>query len=373
MDVGTKALGSLERLGWKVERNAGPVALPAHIRKRYPDVPGAVSEFLTKLKTCEREDERVWLLTPQDYAGKDGADFPWDAIERQELQLEYEDAPDDSRAFWDAHLPIMLSVEDPYVVLSVVVDKAARNYGAVVRSEDPDFHETDTVAASFEAFLALIAGATAEGPVAGALEDLLLPPDAERRLRSPPLGLWGRLRQGLSSWAPFESYRVGVVVEHPITRPLDGEEAWSRIMRPLSVLIGKLPSKADIRREPKYGVIEAWAPKRKVAFDAGRGPEMFCLIDRDDLGDSQGLVLAIRKDVLRTVDIAADEVIFTARELMGPHKVENFDRTWGEFGRFGGLVINGLDATSSSTVLDWVLKHPKAKRMSFRARHNRPR
>jgi hypothetical protein len=369
MEVGARALAALEQLGWTIERNPKPVPLPAHIRKRYPDIPAAVVDFLSSLKTCEREDERVWLLTPQAYAGKDGSEFTWDAIERQEPEY----APEETRAFWDAHLPILLSVEDPYVVVSVVVDKSARNYGAVVRGDDPDFLEPDTVAASFEAFLAKVAEARAEGPVAGKLEDLLLLPDTEPRLRSPPIGLLGRLQQGLSSFRAFESYRIGVVVEQSITRPLDAEETWSKIMRPLSVMLGKLPSKADIRRDPEYGVVEIWAPRRKAAFDAGRGPELFCRLDRDDLLDTQGLVLAIRKDVLRRVDIAADDVVFTVRELMGAHKVVNFDRTWGEFGRFGGLVINGFDATSSSTVLDWAQSHPKAKRMSFRARHNRPR
>jgi hypothetical protein len=367
------ALEALRRLGWKVELNARAAPLPKTLTDRFPNLPPPLAAFLSALKTCEREDERVWFLSARSFAarGKEEA-FPWDAFERDEAEGEYEDRPGESRAFWDAHLPILQSLEGPYAMLAVVVDKASPAYGAVIYSDADDFHYANQVAPSFEALLAMIAKAAPQG-CDPALEHLLLHPDSEPRLRSAPLGPFGWLKQKLSSFAPFESYRVGVVVEHPITRPLDADEAWARIMRPLSVLIGKLPSKAEIRRDPEFGVVEIWAPRRKAAFDANRGPEMFCRFDRDEIGDTQGLVLAIRKDVLRQVDIAADDVVFVVRELMGEHKVINFDRTWGEFGRFGGLVINGLDATSSDAVLDWVSKHPKAKRMSFRARHNRPR
>ena len=79
-EVGAQALAALERLGWWIERNPKPVPLPANIRKRYPDIPPAVAQFLSALKTCERADERVWLLTPRAYAGKDGSEFTWDAI-----------------------------------------------------------------------------------------------------------------------------------------------------------------------------------------------------------------------------------------------------------------------------------------------------
>jgi hypothetical protein len=405
-----EALEALRGLGWKAELNARAAVLPKAVTARFPNLPPAVTAFLCAVKVCEREDERAWFLTAASFAARRRRDaFGWDEFERDELEGEYADRPDESRLFWDAHLPILQSVEEPFSVLAVVVDKASPSYGAVVSGDADDFHNTQPVAPSFEALLAMIARATPEG-CDQALEPFLLHPDSEVRLRSAPVGGWSRWRQRLDALVRPESYRVCVVVETPMTRPLHEWPAWSRIMRPMSVVIGKLRGQAVISPRQtdrddhgqRFGqpvwneannrrwvtnylsdaavdgevflhAVEVWSPSEAQCLATGRGPQMFCLLDRAADGTSQGFVLAIRKDVLRDVDVAADAVIFDVRSEIDRHRVEAFDRTWGETKPFHGLTTDGFDATGSRAVLDWVDRHPKAKRMSFRARHNRPR
>jgi hypothetical protein len=121
----------------------------------------------------------------------------------------------------------------------------------------------------------------------------------------------------------------------------------------------------------RFVATEIWAPSHAISFEKRRGPELFCLLDRNEAADTQGFVLAIRKDMLRRVDIAADETIFSVREFFTQSDCEVFDRRWGEFGRFGSTVtVSGLDWTGSTDVLHWAKGHRKHRVLSFRWRRS---
>jgi len=130
---------------------------------------------------------------------------------------------------------------------------------------------------------------------------------------------------------------------------------------------------ADPNLEGKatFFATEIWAPSRTISFEMRRGPELFCLLDLDPAAETQGFVLALRKDVLRRADIAADETIFSVREFFGQSDCEVFDRRWGESGRFGSIVcVNGLDYTGSTAVMHWSRQNRRHHVRSLRWRRS---
>jgi hypothetical protein len=396
------ALKALTSLGWTVRE--GRSRLPPAIDARYPAIPPAVRAFLEGLAECARADDAVWFLTPGDYAREDDETFDWNAFETMEL-AEAVDAAERAAVvrFWNAHLPILLSVQGDYAHLSVRVDPNAAGYGEVVRGDAPEFSDVTVVAPSLGDLLARIA-AMPERRDEPDLDDLLRDPHDPKQLASPPGGLFSGLVRRLRGLRVFERYRIGVVHEPVFSRPLWAWETWRQVMPPLSSVIAGLPSKAQIRPRQagdhdnwlRFGALgwsdeanrtwtqkyladpafagkatffatEIWAPSRPISFEARRGPELFCLVDRNQAGGGQGFVLAIRKDVLPPVSVAADAAVFAVREQLPDSKCEIFERTWGEHGRFGSLVVdNPLDHTSSETVWGWGRAHPKARARSFR-------
>ena len=414
-DRALAALDALRGWGWTVRPAGERRPLPDVIDRRYPAIPPSLRVFLEHLEQCERGDECVWFLTAADYAATTRSAFAWDEWEQLEKDGADPDSAAESRAFWNAHLPILQAVDGDYAYFAVCVDPASPNYGCVVEGYAPDFHETVIVNRSFDELLERIVRLQ-RGSSDDALAGFLLHPHDERRLRSDDskerTGLFRPMLNRLRSLPLFESYRVAVVAERRFSRPLWSWENWSKIMPPLAAVMARLSAEAVIRprqagdhdnwlrfgrlpwneqsnrtwtmkylADPKLAgkvhfiATEIWAPSRAISFEKWRGPELFCLLDRNQADDTQGFVLAIRKDVLRRVDIAADETIFSVREFF----LENsscavFDRRWGERGRFGStMVINGLDWTQSHAVLQWAKDHPRSSALSFRWRGRRAR
>jgi hypothetical protein len=148
----------LRQQGWAVvERTYRPLQLPPELAARYPNLPAALAEFLGGLSSCENETQTAWFLCEDDYTGTNSAAFRWDEWERMSLEA----AADDPRlaslvpAFWDVHLPFLLSVRDGYAYFAVRT--AADGFGRVVTGREPEFEEASQVAGSFEEFLTLLA------------------------------------------------------------------------------------------------------------------------------------------------------------------------------------------------------------------------
>ena len=403
------ALETLGRLGWSVRIADTARPLPKAINTRYPAIPDSLRSFLEHIDECVLKDQ-VWFLTSQDYASDGETDFAWNAWELLELE-ETPEGEAEIRAFWDAHLPILLSVGGDYSYLAVCVDRGSKNFGSVVEGWTPEFRETSTLCKSFDELLEQIVKLE-HGSLESDLAPWFMHPHDARWLKSNqdrarrsqrPLD---RLRERVRAWPLFESYRIGVVVERSFSRPLYTYENWSRIVPPLTAVISGIQAEAVIRPRQAGGhdnwlsfgrlpwseknnrtwttkyltdpsmagkvtfmATEIWAPSRAVSFEKRRGPELFCLLDRNEPANTQGFVLAVRKDFLSRVDIAADEAIFSVREFFEESDCFMFDRRWGEFGRFGSTVtVSGLDWTGSDAVLDWAKKHKKHHVRSFRWR-----
>jgi hypothetical protein len=406
------AFAALKRLGWQVRLSKERRPLPEPIVRRYPTIPAEVASFLERLEVCASGDETSWFLTADDYARGSSEGFGWDELERMEIEGAPPEEIAASKAFWDAHLPILLAVRGEYAYLAVVVDSASESYGSVVRGEEIEFRYTTTISQSFEAFLAKVASSR-PGSAPADLDDLLLPAEDESNLESAPIGPFGRLWRRLLSLRTLESYRVCVVLEDPGAPALHLWENWSQVVPFLSGMIRRLPAEAVIRPvqigkegrampfgrlswseasnrqwtsryladpekagEVRFEATEIWAPSQAASLEARHGPQMLCRLVRDENDGSQGFVLAVRKDVLRQVDIAADAVIFAVRGLIGTSKSRTFDRTWNEAGRFSAAVSpNALDATSPRALFEWSKGHPNLSRPSFRWRraHGPPR
>src|SRR5262245_26097200 len=328
-DTARSAIDALRALGWTVRVADEPHRLQAAIDNRYPAIPSALRSFLEHIEQAERGGEQVWFLTSADYAGTSGSGFAWNEWEQMESEAN-PGAATEIRTFWDAHLPILLSVEGDYSYLAVCVDKASANYGYVVQGYAPEFRETSTLFRSFDELLEQIK-ALKDGTLESELAGLIMHPHDERWLKSQQdsarreQGVFGRLLERVQSVRLFESYRVGVVVERRFSRPLWAWEHWSKIMPPLTAVISGVKAEAVIRprqagdhddwlafgRLPwneksnrtwttKYltdpaleGKVtfvanEIWAPSRSTSFEKRRGPELFCLLDRNEAADTQG-------------------------------------------------------------------------------------
>jgi len=403
------ALETLGRLGWSVRIADTARPLPAAIESRYPAIPALLRSFIEHIEECALRDQ-VWFLASQDYAADSDTGFSWNAWEL----LELEEAPDSEaeiRAFWNAHLPILLSVAGDYSHLAVCVDRTSANYGAVVEGYSPDFREPSTLCKSFDALLEEIKNLE-HGSLEGDVAPWFMHPHDQRWMKSRQAGArshqraFDRLMERVRSLRMFESYRVAVVVERQLSRPLWAWENWSKIMPPLTAVISGVKAEAAIHPRQagdhdnwlRFGRLpwneknnrtwttkyladptlagkvsfvanEIWAPSRAISFERRRGPELFCLLDRNEPADTQGFVLAIRKDVLSRVDVVADDTIFSVREFFEESDCIVFDRGWGEFGRFGATItISGLDWTGSTAVLHWAKGHKKHHVRSFRWR-----
>lgn len=161
---------SLERYGWIVQGRAStlpPQVLPPAPLSRLDRVPDSLVAFLSEIDACYSHDEKVWLLTHQDYL-KTGDDFAWDFIE---TKLSLASAEGDSeweseiRAFWKDRLPIAFNCRGDYSYL------ALRRTGVVEIGTAPELEESTVLVASYDAFWDLASGQVAPS---GAQEKLFL-------------------------------------------------------------------------------------------------------------------------------------------------------------------------------------------------------
>jgi hypothetical protein len=410
-DNARTAIEALGALGWTAQAASELRPLPQAISDRYPAIPSSLRSFLEHIETCVRDDEKVWFLTSADYAGDSGSSFAWNEWET----LESEDADADTRAeirtFWNAHLPILLSVQGDYAYLAVCVDRASPSYGSVVQGYHPDFREPSTLCRSFDELLEQIKDLK-DGSLEGELAAFIAHPHNERWLEqnrgSSQRGVFGRLLERVQSLRLFESYRIEVVVERRLSRPLWNWENWSQILPPLKAVISGIDAEAVIHprqagadgnslsfgplpwndtnnrtwttkylADPSlagkvhFVATEIWAPSRAISYERRRGPDLFCMLDRNEAADTQGFVLAIHKGVLRRVDLAADDTIFSVREFFTESDCITFDRQWGESARFGSdSDVSGLDRTGSTDLLRWAKDHRKHHVRSFRWRRS---
>ena len=149
-----KEIERLKRAGWTVTTSrTNSFRLPAAIAQRHGDTPAVLADILTGVKECVSPDQQSWLLCQPDFAGKTESAFKWNQWEL--MSIECADGDDelikDIEAFWDAHLPVYLSVRNGYSYTALRTQKPGA--GAIVEGREPEFEEASVVATSYSKFL----------------------------------------------------------------------------------------------------------------------------------------------------------------------------------------------------------------------------
>ena len=136
--------------GWAiVENDRGDVRLNEDFRARYKEIPADYLRFLAEVFESVAPDEQTWFLCEPDYNGSSNAEFRWDEFERLSLEAAVGDEAwtAEITAWWDRHLPIVLSVDGGYSFYAVELAT-----GAIVHGAEPEFEEVDVVAPHLDAF-----------------------------------------------------------------------------------------------------------------------------------------------------------------------------------------------------------------------------
>lgn len=198
--------------------------------------------------------------------------------------------------------------------------------------------------------------------------------------------------------------RIGCLVAGP-RPPLHRWETWRPIVAPMTDLVNLLPRRTSIRSfqhrpgESKwlpFGTLpwneasnrkwsseyldasapvefeatEIWSPSRSTWADEGKEPQLYAKIDWNRFGESQGFILALRRDVLKSspgAPGAAGRVLEAVAAALPDGRCVVFDRGWNEKRLFGVIAQNPLDYTGSQEVMAWADAHPRAHVPSFAA------
>lgn len=141
------------RKGWTIEKKSTlKFDLPESIVNRYGSFPADWTEFISNIDSFVNQVETVWFLCSKDYKKQDEDSFRWNEWELISLQAAYDDedeeCQDNIRQFWDAHLPIILSVGNGYEYYAIRLCD-----GFIVYGYEPEFEKYEEVAKSFTEFV----------------------------------------------------------------------------------------------------------------------------------------------------------------------------------------------------------------------------
>jgi hypothetical protein len=199
--------------------------------------------------------------------------------------------------------------------------------------------------------------------------------------------------------------RIVCLVAEP-EPPLYRWETWRKIIAPMTGVADLLPRPTSIRSfqhrpsqskwlpfgrlswseasnrkwtseyleapEPvEFEATEIWSPSRSTWTEEGKNPELYAKIDRSAPGETQGFILALRRDVLKSVPgiaEAATRVIDAVVDALPDARLVVFDRSWHEKRIFAVIAQNPLDYTGSQEVMAWAQAHPWAHVASFNAK-----
>src|SRR5437868_4112791 len=138
-------LKDLAQIDWRIERLPAPKALPDEITVRYPWLPETYRKLIEEAKSVVSPSDKAWLLTVCDYSNTSDGAYAWNEWERQSLDA----AADDEqwqrriREFWDAHLPIVMSVKSGYSYFAIEYPSLK-----IVAGNEPEYEETIEIAGS---------------------------------------------------------------------------------------------------------------------------------------------------------------------------------------------------------------------------------
>ena len=138
---------------WRLTPAMPRQQLGASFFQRYPNVAPVYLQFLQSFSRLQTEDGTRWFNSVQDFNGESAESaesaFAWNEFELQSLQaFDCDEAGQQQvRSFWDAHLPILLSVQGHYSYVALGV--ATHNWGQVFAGEEPEYEEAQCIAPDF--------------------------------------------------------------------------------------------------------------------------------------------------------------------------------------------------------------------------------
>lgn len=150
-----------EEKGWEIRRKSGSqLHLDNGITSRYTGLPDGYLEFLKVVETCVAPDEQTWFIGEAEFNHSAETEFRWNEFELLSLEAAAGDSAWQSEitAWWDHHLPIVMSVEDGYSFYAIATDS-----GAIVHGCEPEFEEVEKVSDSFGEFLAWMMSNSKQG------------------------------------------------------------------------------------------------------------------------------------------------------------------------------------------------------------------
>ena len=128
--------------------------LGPRFRQRYAEIPADYLDFLQRFSSLQTRNQTLWFNSVQDFNEETpGSAFAWNEFEQQSLQaFDGDEAGQQQvRHFWDAHLPILLSVHGHYAYVALGV--AEHNWGQIFEGEEPEYEEAQCIAPSFGQWL----------------------------------------------------------------------------------------------------------------------------------------------------------------------------------------------------------------------------
>lgn len=145
-------LGYMRTQGWRAETGPNP-PLPQRITDRYRNLPKLWLQFIGQVRELSSPDETTWFLCAGDYDTRLDHAWRWDEWEQLSLQSAEGDEiwTAEIKAFWDDHLPIVMSVRGSYAYYAISMTD-----GSVVYGSEPEFEACQTIAGSFQDFLSKI-------------------------------------------------------------------------------------------------------------------------------------------------------------------------------------------------------------------------
>ena len=133
-----------ENNNWNMILSTEKLNFPDSIMNRY-QLPEQWLNFIKCFSVCENESATKWFLTPNDYQMK-GNGFQWNEFELQSLASTEEKSQIIS--YWNAHIPIILSVDGEYSYYAVNTEN-----GNVVFGTEPEYEEAEVIANDFDTFI----------------------------------------------------------------------------------------------------------------------------------------------------------------------------------------------------------------------------
>lgn len=137
--------------GWNVELyEEHGIHLSSAVATRYTNIPKQWLEFIETVKCMRNSEETIWFLCANDYEKQSEEAFQWNEWEK--ISLESADGDNEwenqIQAFWNNHLPIIMSVRACYSYYAISMED-----GSIVKGEEPEFEECEVIATSFFNFI----------------------------------------------------------------------------------------------------------------------------------------------------------------------------------------------------------------------------